>query len=222
MGCSDPDMVTYAFYSDLAWDEYLFNENLPGMVRDRYEEVSGWRFGASLAHIPTLALDYLFEATLAHSFGFFRSSIFCCATVLDLELKRSLLEHFPQKATTIEKQTFGQSIYLARTDGIRPSTLERLSRMDEVNRIRNNVSVHPCRLDVLVRHDEIDTPLYSDTEDITQFFQADEIETIQRESTTEGRAIDWLKQLSFKVIWQTKKIIAHGPLNFQGSSAGSN
>lgn len=83
----DSDLTLYGLYSDIAWDEWLGNRKLVEIAQQRHDEVSGWKFGTPIAHVPTIALDYLLEATLTYSFGFFRSSIFCCAAVLDMELK---------------------------------------------------------------------------------------------------------------------------------------
>ena len=108
----DADLITYSAYSELAWAEYLGNDKLQESVQEKYETVSGWRLGNSLAQLPSIALDYLYEATMAYSFGFFRSSIFCCAAVLDIDLKRILVEYSPDHEKRIKSQTLGQSIGL--------------------------------------------------------------------------------------------------------------
>lgn len=217
MSCHDKDMILYGLYSDIAWDEYLGNNSLMDTVHKRYEDVSGWRFGSHLGHVPTMGLDYLHEATLAHSFGFFRSSIFCCSTALDFELKRSLIDLLPCEDTRIKRQTFGQSIRFAYKQGPSKSTIECLKRLESVNAIRNRVSVHPCQLELLVSHEEDDREFPLQPTELKQYFSSAEINLIEEESREQGISTDWLEQLSAKVIWETKQIFGYGQIQFEGT-----
>jgi len=214
MGCHDKDLILYGLYSDIAWEDFLGNHSLMDTVHRRYEDISGWRFGSPLGHVPTMGLDYLHEASLTHSFGFFRSSIFCCATALDFELKRSLTALAPDQANRIQRQTFGQSIRFARERRPSPSTRERLTRMETVNKIRNRVSVHPCQANLLVSHDEDDGEFPIQPTDLKQFFSSAEVEQIEDACAERGVPLDWLEQLSAKVIWETKHIFGGGPMLF--------
>jgi hypothetical protein len=220
VGCHDKDMTLYGLYSDMAWADYLGNTTLMDTVHRRYEDVDGWRLGSSLGHVPTMGLDYLHEATLAHSFGFFRSSIFCCATALDLELKRSLTSLIPCEAIRIQRQTLGQSIRFAHRCRPSESTEERLSRLAAVNAIRNRVSVHPCQAKLLVSHDEDDSEFPLQPTELKQFFPSDEITQIEEECKTQGVPADWLEHLSAKVIWETKQAFGDGPMLFEGTKKG--
>jgi hypothetical protein len=207
-------MILYGLYSDIAWGQYLENKSLMDTVHRRYEDISGWHFGAALGHVPTMGLDYLHEAYLAHSFGFFRSSIFCCSSALDFELKRSLAKAAPFEATRIEGQTFGQSVRFAHKCRPSQSTRERLTRLEEVNQIRNRVSVHPCQINLLASHDEDDGEFPIRPPDLKQFFSPTEIKRTEDLCSQQDIPLDWLEQLSAKVIWMTKKIFGCGPLVF--------
>lgn len=215
MGCYDKDMILYGLYSEIAYNEYLENNSLMGDVHRRYENISGWRYGAALGHVPTMGLDYLYEASIAHSFGLFRSSIFCCSTALDFELKRSLSEAVPDKLVRIEKQTFGQSIRLAYECNPSQPTRECLILLEEVNQIRNQVAVHPCRANLLVSHDEDDVGFPIQPSDLKRFFNPVEIKETEETCAKEGFHLDWLEQLSAKVIWLTKQIFGNGSLVFE-------
>ena len=208
------DLTLYGLYSDIAWDEWLGNQNLVEIAQQRYDGVSGWKLGCPIAHVPTIALDYLLEATLAYSFGFFRSSIFCCASVLDMELKRSLREKFPDSLQIIERQTFGQSIRFASDQDIPKSTAQRLDRILEINNTRNKVAVHPSKAANLVSFEDDETPVGLPPDGLARFFCAEEIKNMDEEKKKLGSPVDLLEKLSFKVIWQTKEFIADGPLAF--------
>ena len=134
------DLNTLGAYDDVAWDMYLGNDRLAEQAASRYEDVSGWKYGAPVEHVPTIALDYLFEAMMAYAFGFYRSAIFCCATLLDLELKRRLISAQPAEESRIRHETFGQSIQ--RFGASRAHGEEIEGRLEGINRVRNRVSVH--------------------------------------------------------------------------------
>jgi len=210
----DSDLTLYGIYEDIAWVDWLGNRSLIDIAKQRHDEISGWKFGSPLAHIPTIALDYLMEASLTYSFGFFRSSIFCCTAVLDMELKRCLMEKFPADKPVIEKQTFGQSIRFSIDQYPTKSSLRRLNKLFEINNVRNRVAVHPCKASKMVRCEEDETPFALPPEGLETFFNSKEIETIDEEAKKNGMPADLLEKLSFKIIWNTKEFIAEGPLLF--------
>jgi len=210
----DSDLTLYGLYNDIAWDEWLGNRDLLDTAQQRHDEVSGWKFGSPIVHVPSIALDYLLEATLTYSFGFFRSSIFCCAAVLDIELKRSLLDNFPDSAQIVGRQTFGQSIRFASDQHPSDPTSKRLDKLLEINDVRNRVAVHPCKAAKMISCEEDETPLALPPEGLEKFFSPDEIKIIAEEGKKQGLSVDLLEKLSFKVIWETKEFIAEGPIVF--------
>jgi hypothetical protein len=210
----DSDLTLYGIYDDIAWEDWLNNKRLIDIAQQRHDEISGWKFGSPFAHVPTIALDYLMEATLTYSFGFFRSSIFCCTAVLDMELKRCLMKILPNDKRTIEKQTFGQSIRFAIDQNPTKSTVKRLNNLFEINNIRNRVAVHPCKALKMLSCEEDETPFALPPEGLETFFSPKEIKAIDEESKKNGLPVDLLEKLSFKIIWNTKEFIAEGPIVF--------
>ena len=208
----DSDLSLYGMYDDIAWDGWLNNPRLVEDAQRRHDEVSGWKFGSPIAHAPTIALDYLLEAKLTHSFGFYRSSIFCCAVVLDLELKRCLMKYFAESSRAIKRQTFGQSIQFASDQNPPVITKRRLDKLSEINNIRNKVSVHPFKEVNMVSCEDDETPFLLSPEGLEQFFLPEEVAALEEQSKLQGLQVDLLEKLSFKIIWWTKKFIADGTL----------
>lgn len=205
--CGDPDMVTYSVYEDRAWDMYLNNEKAIEEAIDRFEDVSGWKFGAPLAHIPALAMEYLFEATMTYSFGFYRSAISCCASVLDLELKRNLIEQLPQQSALIRKETFGQSIRRFKSCSTANERDELASKIEYINRVRNRVAVHSSATATLVSLLDDETPLLAGKECLSDYITPEERDRVEEEAIHTGHEPDWLRYLASKVVWETKFII---------------
>lgn len=216
----DSHLDLYGIYSDIAWDQWLGNPNLIEMARERYDQISRWNLGSPIAHVPTIALDYLLEAMLTHSLGFFRSSIFCCAGVLDLELKRSLLTEFDKSAKCIQGQTFGQSIRFATAKHPPEVTRQRLHKLALINKIRNEVSVHPCKEVNMISCEEDETLSVLPSKNLEQFFQREEIEAFNEEASRDALPVDLLEKLSVKVLWWTKRFIGGGPLIFSHHAGG--
>ncbi len=210
--CGDPDIITYSVYSDLAWDRYFGNTSLIDEASGRYEEVSGWKLGAPLSHIPTIALDYLYEATIAHAFGLYRSAIFCCAGVLDLELKRNLIDEFPRLEEAIRKETFGRSIGRYSVESNDSNRKHISERLEFVNKVRNRLSVHPSSSAGLTRCIEDNKPFLSDPDQLQDFLEPDDLKAGKVEGAGgEVVSADLFKALSEKVIWETKSLIGeHG------------
>lgn len=207
MSCSDPDLVTYSVYEDMASDEYFYNEKLLEIAQERHDDYCGFRLGQSFVHLSSLALDYLFEAKLTYCFGFYRSSIFCCITMIDFELKRALVKLNPSEAEIIEKQTFGQSIIYLK-DKKRPTEFHNIiDKLEWLNTIRNKVAVHCGRKEFLISSFE-DEPKPVDTSPLKIYLNDDEIKEVENEN--KGKEINWLRFLELKIILEIREIISYG------------
>lgn len=205
--CGDPDMITYGAYEDFAWDVYFGNPQLADQAFERHEDVSGWKLGASFTHVPTIALDYLFEAKIAYSFGLYRSAIFCCANLLDLELKRNLIDEFPDAESQIRNETFGQSIARLQKTSAIAAKIEILETLQFVNKVRNRVSVHACTTVPLTRCIEDDAPFFAQPDGLEEYLNADECKEAKATASESGTTPDWLRFLTSKIIWQAKYLI---------------
>ena len=210
----DPDMVIISVLRDLASDDYLNNNRINEQARERYERAYSWCFGDQVAHIPSLGLDYLYEANLTFAYGFYRSSIFCCAAMLDLELKRSLVAAIPELSSKVESQTLGQSIALAEKHTSGTGKRDCLESLKWINNIRNKVAVHPGKSALLVNAFDDDRPIASYSREARKFFTEEEIETISEEQEKPIDQIDWFEELALKVIKTAWEIVKLGGVKF--------
>lgn len=205
--CGDPDMITYGIYEDFASEMYFNNPRLAEQAFEQHEDVSGWKFGASFSHVPTLALDYFFEAKVAYSFGLYRSAIFCCSTLLDLSLKKNLIDEFPDNESKIRSETFGQSIARFKQSSITSKKEEIIEKLQFINRVRNRVSVHTSTTAPLHRCIEDDNPFLSQPEGIQEYLSINEQNEAKSAACESEDSPDWLRLLTAKVIWQSKFLI---------------
>lgn len=214
----DPDYVADYFLDQLAEDGYFENKTLIKDARKRYSELQVVRStDIRISHIPWQAWEFIHEARMTYCFGFFRSSIFCCAAALDWELKRCLTETYPGEAKKIQAQTLGGSInYLRKNERPRP-VFELAGEFEWINSIRNEIAVHAysqgsLRSMVDVMDDEMKgkkpqtTDRYELKCDPREFFGSYELRKISKNAR--NTAIDWPKELALKALGMTRKTIA--------------
>lgn len=207
--CGDPDDVTFTVVELLEEENYLYNESLQDMASERYNKVSG--YNGRIIHIPQYAIDYFSEARMTYCYGFFRSSIFCSVIALDFELKHSLISVFPDDETIIRQQTFGQSISYMKNKQAKITFLEYADRLEWMNKVRNEISVHPYRKELELKKMRImsmDEELHDypqamfDTTHLKIYFTDAEIKEFEGKGNN-----NWLDALSLKVFNETKEIL---------------
>ncbi len=204
--CGDADLVLHSALNDLATDEYLYNKNLLDSALTRYEETEIMYVKAPLNHITESSFDFLFEAVLTYCFGFFKSSIFCCAAVLDWELKRCLVKAFPHDVDKIKKSTFGGSIAYLKEKGSMTKIANLVDEFDLINRIRNEVAVHSYKDKRLSSIFETIENVDLNRTELKKYFDVQEIKRI--ENSIESSKIDWLDRLALSVLKRTRELIS--------------
>lgn len=205
--CTDPDLVAHGAMEDMAWDLFLGNKQLQEKALERYEQVGGWQFGVSFSHLSWHAIECFLEAEMAYCFGLFRSSIFCCAVVVDSELKRCAIRLFPESAKKIEKQTLGQTIAMLNSKDTLPQTLAHvLEGVDWINTVRNEVAVHSYSKEMVSLFWEDESQYLNDRIRPKSFFDSDEVKQLEKECG-DGE-VDWLEQLNLKLLFVTKHVIS--------------
>jgi hypothetical protein len=220
---TNPDVVADYFLDELAHDQYFDNKSLIKEALRRYEEIHqggliDYRrlMSIRLSHVPWQAWEFLYEARMTYCFGFFRSSIFCCAAALDWELKRCLLVAHPADSKKIQAQTFGGSISYLRKEEAPPHVFTLAGDYEWVNSVRNEIAVHAygesaLRSMVDVMDDEMRgrAPQRADRYDLKvdpkEFFSSYEIRKICKGSRNRG--IDWPKELALKTLEKTRKTL---------------
>lgn len=96
--------------------------------------------------------DYADEASESYINGNFRSVIFCCACAVDQIFRYEYLKTPRSRYEDLEKCTFGQTIHKCKTKDI-SRLAQFIATAKLLNRMRNEVSVHPLFIDCPVESD---------------------------------------------------------------------
>jgi len=211
--CWGPDITTFSVVQMLEEENYIYNESLQEDASKRYDVVSSFDgFGSHIIHVPQFSIDYFSEARMTYCYGFFRSSIFCSVTALDFELKRSLISVYPNDEKMIRQQTFGQSIALMKDRKAKVAFLKYADRLEWINKVRNEISVHPYRVELELKKMPLmsmDAELHNypqamfDTTHLKIYFTEDE----KKECESKGKGVNWLDCLALKSFYETREIL---------------